>query len=109
MKRNILEPGAYGRYLKEVMKKQHINTFDLYSNLGVSKVYMYDILAGRIAPPPAELQVRIVDLLGADKQTAAELYDLAAYIRGEMPVDIVMAINESTTLSIKIRQLMWNE
>jgi len=109
MNKKVIEPEAYGKYLKEVMKRCRVDVFDLHTALGVSKVYLYDILSGRTAPPPAPLQVRIVEILGVDKHTAAELYDLAAYIRGEMPVDIVMAINESTVLSTKIRELMWEK
>lgn len=61
---------------------------EFYLKLGISKAYFYDILLGKIKPPPAETQFKIIKVLKPTGEKRKKFFDLAADGRGEMPADI---------------------
>lgn len=73
-------------------KKTHIS---FYTDLGIKKSYFYDILKGKVNPPPSEKQFSIIKILKPDLETCKEFFELAAAERNEMPADLVLYINES--------------
>lgn len=61
---------------------------EFYLKLGISRAYFYDILLGKIKPPPAETQFKIIKVLKPIEEKRKKFFDLAADSRGEIPADI---------------------
>lgn len=96
---------SFGELLKRVIKASEMSQSTFYTKLGITKPYFYDILSGKVNPPPPALQFKAVEILKLDRTTAQQFYDTAARERHELPVDIVQWItdNPSEISDMRIR------
>ena len=97
---------AFGELLKQMIKDSGMTQVQFYSGIGITKPYFYDMLSGRINPPPRELQKKAIDILNPTPERAKEFYDLAAIGRGELPTDIYDAAYDNPEMIRKIRELI---
>lgn len=85
---------AFGDFLREMIKQTGITQAAFYAAVGITKPYFYDILSGKINPPPPEVQYKMLEQLELDEAQRAAFFDLAAEGRGEVPADIAKLILE---------------
>ena len=83
---------CFGEYLKVLIKERGLRNEEFYKKLGINKPYFYDILAGRMKPPPAKKQYEMIEILDLNKEEKYKFFDLAAAGRKEIPADIVKFI-----------------
>ena len=98
---------TFGDFLKEMIKKEGITQQAFYTAAGIGKPYFYDILSGKICPPPFDVQERMAKAL--KKMTVKErntLYDIAAKGRGEIPGDIAKMISDNPSDIDNIRKIL---
>ena len=94
---------AFGSFLREMIKQTGISQSAFYSAVDITKPYFYDILSGKVNPPPPEIQYRMLDHLRIDQQQRNEFLNLAAEGRGEIPADIAKLISEHPAELDRIR------
>ena len=94
---------AFGNYLRDMIKQTGISQSTFYSAVDITKPYFYDILSGKVNPPPPEIQYKMLEQLNVDKQQRNKFLNLAAEGRGEIPADIAKLIAEHTTELERIR------
>lgn len=80
----------YGKFLTQLIKDKNMSQRSFYNQLGIKKPYFYDIVAGRVNPPPSDVQLRIIKILNLNESDIHKLFDLAANQRNEIPYDIVI-------------------
>ena len=85
---------AFGNFLREMIKKRGISQSAFYSAVEITKPYFYDILSGKVKPPPPDIQYRMLEHLALDAREQNEFLNLAAEGRGEIPADIAKMIAE---------------
>ena len=85
---------AFGNFLREMIKQTGISQSAFYSAVDITKPYFYDILSGKVNPPPP------------DEQQRNEFLNLAAEGRGEVPADIAKLIAEHPTELAAIREIL---
>ena len=83
---------AFGDFLREAIKQSGLTQSKFYAAIGITKPYFYEILSGKINPPPAEVQFRMVEALTLDEDGRSTFFDLAAEARGEIPADVAKLI-----------------
>ena len=83
---------AFGNFLREKIKQAEISQAAFYEAVEITKPYFYDILSGKVNPPPPDVQYKMIDKLNLDDQQKNEFLNLAAEGRGEIPADIVRLI-----------------
>lgn len=96
----------FGELLKSLIKDVGMTQFDFYTQLGITKPYFYDILSGRVNPPPPELQFKAMDILKTDNATRKKFFDLAARGRGDFPADIAKAVDKNPKALDQIRKII---
>jgi len=96
----------FGELLKSLIKDAGMTQFDFYTQLGITKPYFYDILSGRVNPPPPELQFKAMDILKTDNATRKKFFDLAARGRGDFPADIAKAVDKNPKALDQIRKII---
>lgn len=94
---------AFGNFLREMIRQTGISQSAFYSAVEITKPYFYDILSGKVNPPPPEIQYKMLDHLKIDGKQRNEFLNLAAEGRGEIPADIVKLISEHPMELDKIR------
>lgn len=72
-----------------------------YTELGIKKPYFYDILKGKVNPPPPEKQFKIIKILNPKPNIREEFFELAAKERKEMPADLMRYITKSMRNSLR--------
>lgn len=97
---------AFGDFLREAIKASGITQSAFYAAVGITKPYFYDILSGKINPPPAEVQFRMVEALTLDEDGRNTFFDLAAEARGEIPADVAKLILDHPERRAAIRAEM---
>lgn len=86
---------TFGCYLKELIKQCNMTQTTFYLQVGITKPYFYDIVSGKINPPPPEIQYRMLEILdGISNEQRNTFLNLAAKGRGEIPADIAKLIAE---------------
>ena len=98
----------FGTYLKELIKTAGMTQFQFYTKLGIKKPYFYDIVSGRVKPPPYPLQFVAVKILHIDEETKEKFFDIAAKEPGDMPADISKIIAEHPEAISRIRNDLKN-
>lgn len=98
------ENNAFGSLLKSLIKDAGLTHYEFYSKLGIKKPYFYDILSGRVNPPPPDLQFRAMEILNTTKEVQEQFFDIAARARGEVPADIKQAITDNPNAVNQIRK-----
>lgn len=99
---------AFGNFLRELIKQTGISQSAFYSAVEITKPYFYDILSGKVNPPPPDIQYRMLDHLNVDEQQHNEFLNLAADGRGEIPADIAKLIIDHPNELNKIRKTLFD-
>ena len=94
----------FGDYLKKLIKEAGMTQTEFYTQWGIKKPYFYDIIGGRVSPPPYPLQHKAMEILRSDCQTKEEFYDIAARGRNELPADIAEAVYDNPVMLKNIRK-----
>lgn len=99
----IKDKKAFGNFLREMIKQTGISQSAFYSAVEITKPYFYDILSGKVNPPPPDIQYKMLDHLEVNEQQRNEFLNLAAEGRGEVPADIAQLIADHPLELDKIR------
>lgn len=75
-----------------MIKEANLSNVKFYTALGIKKPYFYDILSGKVNPPPPERQIAMLQLLRPKPEQIALFFDLAAQERNEVPADIAQKL-----------------
>ena len=102
----IKDKKAFGNFLREMIKQTGISQSAFYSAVKITKPYFYDILSGKVNPPPPDIQYKMLDHLEVNEQQRNEFLNLAAEGRGEVPADIARMIAEHPLELDKIRSTL---
>jgi hypothetical protein len=78
--------------LAQMIKEANLSNAKFYTALGIKKPYFYDILSGKVNPPPPDRQIAMLRLLKPKPEEIALFFDLAAQERNEVPADIAQAL-----------------
>ena len=97
---------AFGNFLREMIKQAGMSQSVFYSAVDITKPYFYDILSGKVNPPPPDVQYKMLENLNLDEQQRNEFLNLAAEGRGEVPADIAKLIAEHPTELAAIREIL---
>ena len=97
---------AFGNFLREMIKQTGISQSAFYSAVEITKPYFYDILSGKVNPPPPDVQYRMLKNLRLDEQQRNEFLNLAAEGRGEVPAEIARLIADHPLELDKIRSTL---
>ena len=95
---------AFGEFLKDLIKAKGMTQTDFYTAWGIKKPYFYDIVSGRVNPPPYSLQFKAMEILGVDEPTRERFFDLAAEGRKELPADIAKVVSDNPDALTNIRK-----
>ena len=102
----IKDKKAFGNFLREMIKQTGISQSAFYSAVEITKPYFYDILSGKVNPPPPDIQYKMLDHLTMNEQQRNEFLNLAAEGRSEIPADIARLITEHPLELDKIRSTL---
>lgn len=94
---------SFGSFFKHLIKEAGLTQVDFYRQLGIKKPYFYDIISGRVNPPPPHLQFKAMGILQSNEETKAHFFNLAAKERGELPADISKIIADNPKAIQEIR------
>ena len=97
---------AFGNFLREMIKQTGISQSTVYSAVDITKPYFYDILSGKVNPPPPDVQYKMLENLNLDEQQRNEFLNLAAEGRGEVPADIAKLIADHPAKLAIIRETL---
>ena len=97
---------AFGNFLREMIKQTGISQSAFFSAVGITKPYFYDILSGKVNPPPPDVQYKMLENLNLDEQQRNEFLNLAAEGRGEVPADIAKLIADHPAKLAIIRETL---
>ena len=97
---------AFGNFLREMIKQTGISQSAFYSAVDITKPYFYDILSGKVNPPPPDVQYKMIEKLNLNTQQRNEFLNLAAEGRGEVPADIARLIADHPLELDKIRSTL---
>lgn len=75
-----------------MIKEANLSNAKFYTALGIKKPYFYDILSGKVNPPPPDRQIAMLRLLKPKPEEIALFFDLAAQERNEVPADIAKTL-----------------
>lgn len=101
-----MDKKAFGNFLREMIKQAGISQAAFYSSIEITKPYFYDILSGKVNPPPPDVQYKMLENLNLDEQQRNEFLNLAAEGRGEVPADIARLIADHPLELDKIRSTL---
>lgn len=88
-----------------LIKEANLSNVKFYTGLGIKKPYFYDILSGKVNPPPPERQFAMLKLLKPTEEQSALFFDLAAQERNEVPADIAEQLKDETIRSGLIKNI----
>ncbi len=97
------EKTAFGDFLREMIRQSGSSQSAFYSAVEITKPYFYDILSGKVKPPPPDVQYKMLEHLTCTAAQRSEFFNLAATGRGEIPADIARLISEHPSELEKIR------
>lgn len=100
---NSGQKSEYGVLLTQIIKEKNMTQAKFYNELGIGKPYFYDIISGKINPPPPETQLRILKLLKPKEKEKIELLEIAAKSRNEIQADILLYLINNKDVIKKIR------
>ena len=90
----IADELRFCKLLAQMIKESDISNIKFYTELGIKKPYFYDILGGKVNPPPPDRQFAMLRLLKPTDEQKALFFDLAAKERGEVPADIAVRLED---------------
>lgn len=94
---------AFGNFLREMISQTKISQAAFYEDVGITKPYFYDILSGKVNPPPPDVQYKMLENLKVDDKQRKKFLNLAAEGRREIPADIAKLITDNPRQLEKIR------
>lgn len=94
---------AFGNFLREMISQTKISQAAFYESVGITKPYFYDILSGKVNPPPPDIQYKMLEKLKVDDKQRKKFLNLAAEGRSEIPADIAKLITDNPRQLEKIR------
>ena len=100
---NSSNNSEYGEILTRLIKEKKMTQEYFYNKLGIAKPYFYDIIKGKINPPPPETQIRILSILKPKKTDEKKLLDIAAKTRDEIQADILLYLKNNESIIEEIR------
>ena len=62
-KLDVMEYSSFGDMLKHMIKLSEMSQICFYTELGITKPYFYDILSGKVNPPPPKVQFKMANIL----------------------------------------------
>lgn len=86
-----------------MIKEANLSNVKFYTALGIKKPYFYDILSGKVNPPPPDRQFAMIKLLNPTEEQRELFFDLAAQERNEVPADIAESLKNKELCS-KLRK-----
>lgn len=89
--------------LAQMIKEANLSNVRFYTALGIKKPYFYDILSGKVNPPPPDRQFAMIKLLNPTEEQRELFFDLAAQERDEVPADIAETL-KNKELRNKLRK-----
>lgn len=89
--------------LAQMIKEANLSNVKFYTSLGIKKPYFYDILSGKVNPPPPDRQFAMLNLLNPTEEQRNLFFDLAAQERDEVPADIAETLKDKELCS-KLRK-----
>lgn len=95
---------AFGNFLRFLIQQSNLSQAAFYSAVDITKPYFYDIISGKVNPPPPEMQYKMLDHLHINDHQRYEFFNLAAEGRNEIPADIAKLILDHPTELDKIRK-----
>lgn len=90
----------YGKLLTNLIKNKNISQSQFYQDLKIKKPYFYDIISGKVNPPPMDKQIEIINYLDLKQEDVINLIDVAAIAREELPLDIVLYMKSNKNISM---------
>lgn len=102
------DKNTFGNFLREAIKKTEISQSEFYLSVGITKPYFYDILSGKVNPPPPDIQYKMLDGLKITNEAKIEFLNLAAKGRKEIPADIARIIEDHPEKMDEIRAVLTN-
>lgn len=102
----VKDKKAFGNFLREMIKQTGISQSEFFSAVEITKPYFYDILSGKVNPPPPDVQYKMLENLNLDEQQRNEFLNLAAEGRGEIPADIAKLIADHPAKLAIIRETL---
>ena len=94
---------AFGNFLREMISQTKISQAAFYEAVGITKPYFYDILSGKVNPPPPDVQYKMLEKLTVNEKQRKQFLNLAAEGRSEIPADIAKLITDNPRQLEKIR------
>ncbi|WP_299446975.1 hypothetical protein [uncultured Phascolarctobacterium sp.] len=82
------------KLLAQMIKEAKLSNIGFYTALGIKKPYFYDILSGKVNPPPPNRQIAMLKLLNPQTEQIQLFFDLAAQERNEIPADIAQILKD---------------
>ena len=59
---------AFGNFLREMISQTKISQAAFYEAVGITKPYFYDILSGKVNPPPPDIQYKMLEKLTVNEK-----------------------------------------
>lgn len=100
---NSNQKSEYGKLLAKIIKEKNMTQSEFYTKLGIKKPYFYDIIGGKINPPPPETQLKILNILQPKENDRRKLLEIAANKRNEIPADILIFLKKNRNITNIIR------
>lgn len=104
VRRMLKDKKAFGDLLRELIRQSGLSQAEFYSAIEITKPYFYDILSGKVNPPPSKVQYKMLEHLKVDELQRNEFFNLAAKGRQEIPADIAKLILENPEKIENIRE-----
>lgn len=99
----------FGELLTQMIKEAGLTQFEFYTQLKIKKSYFYDILSGKVNPPPAEKQFAAIKILNPPAVARECFFDLAAEERHEVPADIAKFLKNPVERKLLRQRLDYNK
>lgn len=80
-------------------KRGKLIKYQVLHHTRYKKPYFYDILSGKVNPPPPERQFAMLKLLNPTEEQRNLFFDLAAQERNEVPADIAEILKDKELCS----------
>lgn len=90
----------YGSLLTNLIRNKNISQSQFYQDLKIKKPYFYDIISGKVNPPPMDKQIEIINYLNLKQEDIINLIDVAAIAREELPLDIVLYMKSNKNIEM---------